>query len=135
MDISAINSANAMSQAIFHMNNRRPAPGIDWENISEDDAAILHAAKEFEAYFLHMMFRAMRATVDTSRGILPQSQSEEIFRDMLDEQVARTAAEGGGIGLAQQIFRQMTAGRNVVQEALIYNGVYGGVAVHDEVDQ
>jgi len=137
MDISGIGSANMMSQASFHINNRNPVERIDWNNLSGDDAALLAAAEEFEAFFIQMMFRAMRSTVDTTRGILPQSQTEEIFRDMLDEQTARSAAQNGGIGLAQQMFRQMTASRNHMQEALTNNGYYGTVyqrGIDDELE-
>ena len=130
MDFSSVNN-NLMNQAVFAVNHRsRIADGVDWAALSEDDAALMHAAQEFEGYFLQMMFKAMRDTVNTEDGILPQSEAERIFRDMLDEQTAITAARGGGMGLAQQIFNQMTAGRNVVREALVsdaaYYGNYGG---------
>ena len=134
MDITGIGSANMMSQAAFHVNNRSTPQYVDWNSLRGDDAALLAAAKEFEAYFIHMMFRAMRTTVDSSQGILPRSQTEEIFRDMLDEQTARAAVEGGGVGLAQQIFRQMTAGRNLVQEALTTAGYYGTSEIEAELE-
>ena len=132
MDISGISNANMMNHAAFHVSNRNAPQYVDWNNLRGDDAALLAAAKEFEAYFIHMMFRAMRTTVDSSRGILPQTQTEEIFRDMLDEETARNMAQNGGIGFAQQIFRQMTAGRNLVQEALTTAGYYGTSEIEAE---
>jgi len=134
MDISGISNANVMSQAAFHVSGRNAPQYLDWNSLRGDDAAMLAAAKEFEAYFIHMMFRAMRTTVDSSRGILPQTQTEEIFRDMIDEETARNMAQSGGVGLAQQIFRQMTAGRNFVQEALITAGYYGTSEVEAETE-
>jgi len=130
MDFSSVNS-NLMNQATFAVNHRGPITrGVDWSALSEDDVALMHAAQEFEAYFLQMMFRAMRDTVDTDNGLLPQSEATRIWQDMLDEQTAISAAQGGGVGLAQQIFNQMTAGRNVMQSALVseaaYYGNYGG---------
>ena len=125
MNISSIGSANMLDHAVFSMNNRNPVTAIDLNTLSDDDAALLMASKEFEAYFLQMMFRAMRDTVDSDGGILPQSETQRIFQDMLDEHTARNAAMSGGMGLAQQIFRQMTAGRNDIQHALMYDGVYG----------
>jgi len=124
-------SSGASAQMINHaMMNMRSTPGINLDNLSGDDAALLAAAKEFEAYFLQMMFRAMRDTVDSDRGILPESESTRIFQDMLDEHNARSAAFGGGMGLARQIFNQMTAYRNNIREAVLspeaaYNGAYG----------
>ena len=125
MEISSISNANVLNQAIFNLNNRSGITNIDIAALSEDDAALFGAAKEFEAYFLHMMLRAMRDTVDTSQSLIPRTSAEEIFQDMLDENTARAAAQGGGLGLAQQIFRQMTAYRNLLQEGLVYNGAYG----------
>ena len=132
MDISSVGSSNMLNQAIFNMNNRNPVANINLAELSDDDAALLMAAKEFEAYFLQMMFRAMRDTIDSDRGILPQSETQRIFQDMLDEHTTRAAAMGGGVGLAQQIFRQMTAGRNHIQEALVYEGAYGVNEMHEQ---
>jgi len=130
MDFSSVNN-NLLNQATFAVNHRNPiAGGVNWQALSEDDAALMHAAQEFEGYFLQMMFRAMRDTVHSDDGILPQSETQRIFQDMLDEQTAIAASRGGGMGLAQQIFDQMTAGRNIVQDALMsedgYYGNYGG---------
>ena len=104
-----INSNNMMMQ-MQAMQNIRPIPSVNIENA--DDAALWNAAKEFEAYFVQVMFREMRNSINTDSGILPVSQAENIFRNMLDEEVARSAAGSNGIGLARQIFNQMTANRN-----------------------
>lgn len=66
------------------------------------------AAEMFEAYFLQLMFREMRRTTFNEQGLFPKSNAERIFTEMLDEEVANTAARGGGIGLADMIYRQMT---------------------------
>ena len=125
MEISSVNS-NLLNQAIFSMNSQRIPQGIDITQLSKDDAALLEAAQEFEAYFLFMMMRAMRDTVNSENGILPQSNSEQIFQEMMDEETTRIAAQGGGVGFAQQIFKQLTAHRNPIQQALVYDGSYGG---------
>ena len=79
------------------------------ENISPADRAqIRKAAEMFEAYFLQMMFREMRRTNFNENGIIPRSNAEKIFTDMLDEQIADAAASRGGFGLADMIYRQMT---------------------------
>ncbi|MCL2169715.1 MAG: rod-binding protein [Defluviitaleaceae bacterium] len=124
MDFSAISTANPfLQQAAMHTQNRSNVVDFNWQALEGDDKALMAAAKEFETYFIQMMFRAMRQTVDTSNSLIPRSQTEEIFQDMLDEKTARAAVEGGqGMGLAQQIFRQMSSSRTPVQEALVYQG-------------
>ncbi|MDR2167494.1 MAG: rod-binding protein [Clostridiales bacterium] len=131
MDFSAISANNQFLQtAAMHAHNRNNITDFNWGALEGDDAALMAAAKEFEVYFIQMMFRAMRDTVDDQNSLIPRSQTEEIFRDMVDEQTARAAVEGGqGIGLAQQIFRQMTAGHNPVQAALM---PYGAAVSVDE---
>ncbi|MCL2236020.1 MAG: rod-binding protein [Defluviitaleaceae bacterium] len=113
-----------MQNAIFQTQTRSPIDNLSAARLSGDDAALLAAAQEFETHFIQQLFRAMRATVNTDNGILPRGQTEEIFQDMIDEITARNAViGGGGIGLAQQIFAQMTAQQTPLQTALV--GEYG----------
>ncbi|MCL2576180.1 MAG: rod-binding protein [Defluviitaleaceae bacterium] len=143
MEFSAINT-QMMQTAINSAQNRTNLENIDLNALKGDDAAMMAAAKEFETYFIQMMFRAMRDTVNTENSLFPRTQTEEIFQDMLDEKTARAAVEqGSGMGLAQQIFNQMTANRNTLQDALLaqttniaqetdhYNGAYGAAMIEE----
>ena len=128
MDFSSVTN-NMMTQARMVGRQEFSTHAIDIAALSGDAAALWDAAVEFESYFLQMMFREMRNTVNTDRGILPESRGEQIFREMLDEQRAIAAARtGGGVGLAQQIFRQMSASSVGIIAAMQPNdaaGVYG----------
>ncbi|MCL2216556.1 MAG: rod-binding protein [Defluviitaleaceae bacterium] len=73
-----------------------------------DRAQIRQAAEMFEAYFLQMMFREMRRTNFNENGIIPRSNAEQIFTDMMDETISDQAAAQGGFGLADMIYKQMT---------------------------
>lgn len=79
---------------------------------SGDDEKVMEAAREFESYFLQMMFKEMRNTVPKGE-LIPRNNAEEIFQSMLDEEYAKNASKGAGIGLAQMIYEQMTRGGNV----------------------
>ena len=74
----------------------------------EERQAIQEAAEAFESYFIQIMLREMRRTLSDDGGLIPRSQAERIFTDMLDEERAKEMARGGGIGLAQVIVQQMT---------------------------
>ena len=78
------------------------------ESLNERSAQIRLAAEAFESYFLQIMFREMRRTTFDERGLFPRSNAERIFTDMLDEEIAKSAASGRGIGLADMIYQQMT---------------------------
>lgn len=70
------------------------------------DAELTKASEQFESLMLNFMIREMRATVPDST-LLPPSMSEEIFRGMLDEQIAGEMAQNGGIGISRMIFDQL----------------------------
>ena len=76
--------------------------------LNERSAQIRKAAEAFESYFIQIMFREMRRTTFDEQGLFPRSNAERIFTDMLDEEIAKSAASGRGIGLADMIYRQMT---------------------------
>jgi flagellar protein FlgJ len=75
---------------------------------SQDSAALRHAAQKFEGFFIQMMFKEMRKSVPTGQGFMQPSNAELIFRDMLDEEHAKSAAAAGGIGLADMIYNQLS---------------------------
>jgi len=75
----------------------------------QDEMELKRACKEFESYFLQIMFREMRKTsFSTTDGIVPKSNAQEIFQDMLDEEYSKIAASSGGIGIADMMYKQMS---------------------------
>ena len=75
---------------------------------SQDSAELRRACVEFESYFTQLMFKEMRKTVPTENSLFPKSNAETIFQDMLDEEYAKRAAQAGGIGLADMLYRQLS---------------------------
>lgn len=73
---------------------------------SAGDKEIREAAQQFEAIFLNEIFKQMRAAVPKG-DLLKESMGEQVFRGMLDQEIAQKAAETGGLGLAEIIFRQL----------------------------
>ncbi|MBU2712721.1 flagellar assembly peptidoglycan hydrolase FlgJ [Zooshikella harenae] len=72
------------------------------------EQALTEAAKQFESVFLSMMLKNMRKANDMiAEGNYLNSREEKFFRDMLDSQLAIEMAESKGIGLADQIIKQM----------------------------
>lgn len=75
---------------------------------SGDDKKLMNACVEFESYFMSMMLKTMRSTINTADSFIPKSQGEEIFQDMLDDEYCKNAANtGNGIGLAKMMYEQM----------------------------
>lgn len=72
------------------------------------------AAQELESVFYAQLFQAMRDTIPAEGGLMEASQGEKMFTAMLDEQVARAAAERSQSGLASALARQL--GRHLPPE-------------------
>ena len=92
-------------QAILERQLEKPGAGIT----EREDKEIRSACESFESYFLQMIFREMRKTSFDEGGFIPKSNAEKIFTDMMDEEVSKSTAKSGGIGLAKMLYKQMTA--------------------------
>ena len=66
------------------------------------------ACEGFEAMFLSMMYKQMRATVPESELFGKKSNALEIFEDMRDTELMNAAAKSGGIGIADMMYKQLT---------------------------
>lgn len=82
---------------------------------NKDEKKLMKACKDLESVFVNMLLKNMRATVQ-SDGFIPKSYERETFEGMLDEQIAETIGKGQGMGLAQQMYKQLsrnTVNRNI----------------------
>lgn len=62
------------------------------------------AAQELEGVFLGLLLKSMRGTVSQG-GLFGAGADSQMYRDMFDQEVGRTLARRGGIGLADMIVR------------------------------
>jgi Rod binding domain-containing protein len=72
----------------------------------DKDAQIKDASTQFEALLLQQMMGAMWSTVPKD-GLVSGSREEELYRDMLNEAVAKNTAKGQGIGIKEVIAREL----------------------------
>ncbi|USD40450.1 flagellar assembly peptidoglycan hydrolase FlgJ [Vibrio sp. SCSIO 43135] len=75
-----------------------------------EKAALTAAAKQFEAIFTSMLFKSMRDANSTFDSGLMNSQNEQFYRQMLDEQMASDMSKSGSLGLADMIVAQLSTG-------------------------
>lgn len=86
---------------------RLPAGPIELHPVQRPDAArIQQAAREFEGLFAQILIKSMR---DASFGDSLFPGENQLYRDMYDQQLARSMTDGPGLGLAQVIARQLGA--------------------------
>ena len=72
------------------------------------DQKAKETAVEFEAFFLSQMLNNMTSGLqtDTTFG---GGESEKIFKDMLNDEYAKSMSRQGGIGIADMVYREILA--------------------------
>ena len=73
--------------------------------------ALRHVAQEFEAIFLAQVLGTMTRGLGGD-DLLGDGQGE-VFRDMLNEEVAKLISRSGGIGVADALLREMLKAQEV----------------------
>ena len=97
------------------------------EAVKEEQQALKKATEDFEAIFLTMMFKNMRNTVPDG-GLMEKSFGRGIYEEMQDEQMAEEISASGGVGLAKELYQQLSQQRGYeeaaanLQESTIIHG-------------
>ena len=65
------------------------------------------ACEGFEAMFLSMMYKQMRATVPEGGLFGKKSNAMNIFEDMRDTELMNEVSKSGGIGIADMMYKQL----------------------------
>ncbi len=73
---------------------------------ARSEADLRKAAEEFEAYFVQQLMSQMRKAIPS--GGLLHSRGEDMFRDLMDEQLGKDIAQSHGFGLADSLYRQLS---------------------------
>lgn len=67
---------------------------------------IREAAQEFEAVFLSQMLKPMFEGINSAPPF-GGGQSEEMYRSLMVDEYGKSIAKAGGIGIADQVMREM----------------------------
>ena len=101
-----LNFLNVQSQTQSHKQaqalskSQSPTPTTAFEKKAWDTAT------NFEAVFLSQILKSMSIGLQ-SDGPFSGGQSEEIFRDVLNEEISSQIARSGGIGVSDSIYREI----------------------------
>ncbi|MGD8112518.1 flagellar assembly peptidoglycan hydrolase FlgJ [Vibrio sp. TRT 17S01] len=86
-----------------------------------EQAALKAAARQFEAIFTSMLFKSMRDANASFESGLMDSQNQQFYRQMMDEQMASELSANGSLGLADMIVAQLSTGKVENQNAAANN--------------
>lgn len=81
------------------------------DELSKKHKELRAVAKEYEALFFQQLMSAMDKTIDRSNSMLSGGNTEEMFRDMLNQEMASAASNRPGqqgLGIADAIYQQMS---------------------------
>jgi Rod binding protein len=116
-----MNMGNGVSSAYTSYIASQSASKLDSRIKTKDyskssDEQLLDACKEFEAYFLEQIFKEMQKSVDVFKDgeTNPNDSLVDFFKDSTLQELAGTATETQGLGLAQMLFEQMKRNYNMV---------------------
>lgn len=88
--------------------------GTDYSQATEEE--LMDACKQFEAYFLEMVFKEMEKTVDCFKAEEDSGANTRLvdyFKDNTIQELAATSTDTQGLGLAQTLFEQMKRNYNL----------------------
>ena len=98
-------SASVLSPSSMLANNY-PLQTILNSNLSEGEQRRV-VAQEFEAMFINEILKQMDATVDYEENLVYGGKAEDIYRNLFNQELSRSLAAGGGIGLSDMIVEEM----------------------------
>jgi flagellar protein FlgJ len=88
-------------------------PGIPGANTGRPDKSsnkdlksLRKSCREFEAIYIQEMYKAMRKTVPDG-GIFEKDMASELYKEMLDMEMAKTTAAGKGTGIGEAMYQQL----------------------------
>ncbi len=107
MKISGNYSLNNSINHIKDISNKK----TDFESLLEsakinnNKEDLRKAANEMESVFIKMILSEMRKTIPKS-DIFNKSFSEEVYRDMLDDEYAKRLSESSALGISDIIYNE-----------------------------
>lgn len=110
MDFSNISSmysdvyANAANQSASKLKDK--LNGADYSKAGDDE--LMDACKQFEAYFVEQMYKAMLKTIPQNEETSASTSNMlDFYKDKMIQGIAEQTTEQSGLGLAQMLYEQM----------------------------
>lgn len=142
MDISSISSMLGMQQDLATSTTQKS--GEDFREIlnqaveNNDDTELKKACNQLESYMLSMVFKQMKESMlqDDEDALIPEGDYTRTFQDMMINTMADHMVEAGGIGLSDQLYKQIknTYGAQMQVSSQNENAVLSTITkINDEV--
>lgn len=119
MDFSNITSmysdvySTAANQSASKLQNK-----LDGSDYSKADSGeLLDACRQFEAYFVEQMYKAMMKTIPENENNSNYTAGiMDYYKDQMIQSVADETSKGSGLGIAQMLYEQMKRNYGISDE-------------------
>lgn len=74
--------------------------------VGKDSERLKQACEDFESIFVDFMLKQMRQTVPQN-DLFGGGSAEQLYTSMMDSELAKSISHQRGLGLADQMYRQM----------------------------
>ena len=88
-------------------------------------SSIEEVANEFESLFIKQMLDSMRNTLNRDDSLIPFSQAQDIFEDMLYDEYASMMSSTQSLGIAEMIVSQYSQAESAQSQATAGAAVSG----------
>lgn len=80
---------------------------ITKQESGSDDAKLKKACRDFESMLIHQMLKEMRKSVPET-DFFGSDKSEQIFTEMIDQEMANSIADTGSMQIAKILYSQFS---------------------------
>lgn len=108
----ATQQADALQRQFANANKElgNPSKLLSGDALVRKHAELKKASQQMEGIFVQQMIEAMDKTVDREDSIMGGGEGEEMFREMMNQNIAEqisTSPGGSGFGIADVMYRQL----------------------------
>jgi peptidoglycan hydrolase FlgJ len=111
-------SANALNSIARALQPETAKQAVDQGKVLK---RVREASEDFESLFVTQMYQAMRRTAPPTE-LFGNTRDEELFRDLLDQEFAKTAAQSRSFGLGEALYEQMAPKPTIVKSGKTDSG-------------
>ncbi|EOS25753.1 hypothetical protein C806_01880 [Lachnospiraceae bacterium 3-1] len=115
LDLNTINSYSNYSTDTASNSTSKLEETLKSDLSTATKDELMDVCKDFEAYFVEQMFKAMQKMVPESEDNVSAStrQLQDYYKEQMTQSFAEQATEGGGLGIAQILYEQMKHNYNM----------------------
>src|SRR5581483_1252181 len=73
----------------------------------KEAAKLKGASQEFESLFIGFLLNKMSESTFNTGGFMAESDTQKLYKDMYNQELARSLSKAGGLGMANMLYKQL----------------------------